>query len=137
MKKDNEERYEGFLIFAEEDLKSARVLLKEGIFNQVCFHSQQVVEKSLKSFIKSKKRISPKTHSLLELLNICSQYDKKFKTLLNICKFLDKFYVPTRYPDAIVGSLDEELPNKRDAEKALKSAEIVYNFVKKILSSST
>ena len=135
MKKGNKKRYEEFLIFAEEDLKSARVLLKEGIFNQVCFHSQQVVEKSLKSFIKSKKRISPKTHSLLELLNICSQYDKKFNSLLNICKFLDKFYIPTRYPDAIVGSLDEELPNKRDAEKALNGAEIVYNFVKKILSS--
>lgn len=55
MKKGNKKRYEEFLIFAEEDLKSARVLLKEGIFNQVCFHSQQVVEKSLKSFIKLRK----------------------------------------------------------------------------------
>ncbi len=131
--KKNEKRYREFLMFAEEDLKSARVLLKEEIFNQVCFHSQQVAEKSLKSFIKFKKRISPKTHSLLELLNICSQYDKRFSALLDICKFLDKFYIPTRYPDAIVGSLPEGLPSKKDAEKALEIAESIYNFVKEIL----
>ena len=31
-------------------------------------------------------------------------------------KFFDRFYIPTRYPDEIPGSLPEGLPNKKDAE---------------------
>jgi HEPN domain-containing protein len=48
-------------------------------------------------------------------------------------EFLDKFYVPTRYPDALPGSLPEGLPNKEDAEKAVESAKEVVDFVKKAL----
>ncbi len=55
MKKDNEERYEGFLIFAEEDLKSARVLLKEGIFNQVCFIVSKLLRKALNLLLNLRK----------------------------------------------------------------------------------
>lgn len=31
--------------FAEEDLLCAKTLLKENLYNQVCFHSQQAAEK--------------------------------------------------------------------------------------------
>jgi len=34
-----------WLQFAADDLKSANVLLAEGLYNIVCFHSQQAVEK--------------------------------------------------------------------------------------------
>ncbi len=40
-----------WLQFAQEDLKVAGLCFDEGIFNQVCFHSQQGVEKILKGFI--------------------------------------------------------------------------------------
>jgi len=40
-----------WLKYALDDLQSAKVLLKEGIYNMVCFHSQQAVEILLKSFI--------------------------------------------------------------------------------------
>ena len=123
-------RYKGFLFFAEEDMKSAKVLFKEEIYNQVCFHCQQVSEKSLKAYIKFKRKIVPKVHNLLELLNICIQCNKSFNTFLEECKFLDKFYIPTRYPEAIVGSLPEGLPTKEDAEKAIKYAEEIFSFVK-------
>lgn len=42
-----------WLKYAFDDLKSAQVLLKEKIFNMVCFHSQQVAEKLFKSLIAS------------------------------------------------------------------------------------
>ncbi|NIR70935.1 HEPN domain-containing protein [candidate division KSB1 bacterium] len=35
---------EKWLKFAEDDLRSAEVLLQEDIFNMVCFHCQQAVE---------------------------------------------------------------------------------------------
>jgi len=37
--------------FAGEDLKIAELALKEKLYNQACFHSQQCVEKILKGFI--------------------------------------------------------------------------------------
>ncbi|MFH1318346.1 MAG: HEPN domain-containing protein, partial [Candidatus Omnitrophota bacterium] len=40
-----------WLIFADEDLRVAKIVFKEGIYNQVCFHSQQATEKSLKALI--------------------------------------------------------------------------------------
>jgi len=82
-------RYSHFLLFAQEDLKSAEVLFKEEIFNQACFHSQQAAEKSLKAFIKTRKRTAPKIHNLSELLNICLEYELSFKNLTDYCRYLD------------------------------------------------
>lgn len=56
-----------WLKFAEEDMALAKALLKEKIYNQVCFHSQQAAEKMLKAYLKSKKIVPPRIHSLLEL----------------------------------------------------------------------
>lgn len=32
---------------------------------------------------------------------------------------LDRFYIPTRYPDALPGVLEEALPNETDARESL------------------
>ncbi|NCC33700.1 MAG: HEPN domain-containing protein [Chloroflexia bacterium] len=32
---------------------------------------------------------------------------------------LDRFYIPTRYPDALPGSFLEDMPNEADADEAL------------------
>ena len=39
---------ERWLAFAREDLRMAELALSESIFNQVCFHAQQCVEKAIK-----------------------------------------------------------------------------------------
>ena len=127
--KENNARYKQYILFAEEDLKSARVLLEEELYNQSCFHSQQVVEKCLKSFVKLEQKIVPKTHNLLELLQICIKFNKNFKSLSEGCKFLGKFYLPTRYPDAMVGFPPEGLPTKQDAGKSLEFAEEMFSFL--------
>ena len=43
-----------WLVFAREDLRMAELALAEGIFNQVCFHAQQCVEKAIKSWLNNK-----------------------------------------------------------------------------------
>jgi len=35
---------------------------------------------------------------------------------------LDRFYIPTRYPDALPGMLAEGLPGQQDAQEALDLA---------------
>jgi len=37
-------------------------------------------------------------------------------------QLLDRFYIPTRYPDALPGSLPEGLPDAQDAAQALDLA---------------
>jgi HEPN domain-containing protein len=42
---------------------------------------------------------------------------------------LDQFYIPTRYPDAVPGSLPEGLPQRQHAEKALEVARSCHALV--------
>lgn len=120
--------------FANEDLIVARVSLEKEVYNQVCFHSHQGVEKMLKGYLVEKDKDVPKMHSVGALLKLCEKIDEKFRELTDRCIKLDDYYIPTRYPDALPGRLPEGLPNKEDAEEALAVLEEVGDFIKKSLS---
>src|SRR3972149_7110635 len=85
--------------FAGEDLLVAELTLKEGINNQVCFHSQQCVEKVLKGFIIFKGKIHPQSHKLADILSKIPK--SPFDDLRDEILLLDRFYISTRYPDAL------------------------------------
>ena len=108
-----------WLDFAREDLILAEAALERAIDNQACFHAQQGVEKALKGFLRSRQRSVPKTHMLRELLAACQRRDKRFVALKEVCLRLDRYYIPTRYPDALPGMAPEGLPTHRDAQEAL------------------
>ena len=132
--KSNEKNYRHvFLIWlklAEEDFSSAEALLEKKIYNQVCFHCQQAAEKILKAFLKSKGFMPPKIHNLLELLEMCIKKDAHFVVLREGCEYLSRFYVSTRYPDALVAFSAEGLPNAKEAREALKFAKDIMAFLK-------
>ena len=48
----------------------AELALAEGIFNQVCFHAQQCVEKAIKGWLEQQGRIPPRTHRMADLLTL-------------------------------------------------------------------
>ncbi len=50
--------------------------------------------------------------------------------------FLDRFYIPTRYPDALPGSLPEGMPNNQDAAGALATARRILDLVTSFLAAS-
>jgi HEPN domain-containing protein len=39
---------------------------------------------------------------------------------------LDRFYIPTRYPDALPGAIEEGMPTQSDAEEALHTAATLF-----------
>ena len=43
------------------------------------------------------------------------------------------FYIPTRYPDALPGMLEEGMPGQRDAQEALDVARRALNRVQRAL----
>jgi HEPN domain-containing protein len=114
--------YRAWLKYADDDLMAAKHLLKTELFNQVCFHCHQAVEKLLKAFLIRHEVNPPRIHNLNTLLNICAKKDPKLLELRQEVLALDMYYIPTRYPNAPIGSLHSGLPNKKDAETALAIA---------------
>jgi len=115
--------------FAGEDLKIAELALKEKLYNQACFHSQQCVEKILKGFIIFKGEIYPKTHKLVDIISKIGK--SPFDNLKDEIMLLDRFYILTRYPNALPGTLPEGLPSEKDAIESLEIAKRVFEIAKK------
>jgi HEPN domain-containing protein len=109
-----------WLIFARQDLRMAELALSEEIHNQACFHAQQCAEKAIKGLLEQLGRSPARTHSMSDLIAFLPS--GTVDTLEDALLALDRFYIPTRYPDAFPGSLAEGLPGRRDAEEALETA---------------
>ncbi len=122
MKKEGER----WLQFAAEDLQMAELAMREAIYNQTCFHSQQCTEKAIKALLVHQGNATPRTHLLGDLLTLLNP--NPFAADLGV-QLLDRFYLPTHYPDTLPGSLPEGLPNHEDALEALAVARQVLNTV--------
>ena len=122
--------------FAEDDRKAVTKLLRGGPWNLVCFHAQQGAEKALKSFLRFRAGDVPRVHSLAKLIELCAKHDRTFLRLKTIALSLDRYYIPTRYPEAAPGSLPEGLPNSNDARSAARELQRVLHFVKPKLTET-
>ena len=109
-----------WLEFARQDLQMAELALNEGIYNQVCFHSHQCIEKCLKAELANLNKKLPRTHSIVDLLGLLPP--ECFAELREELEQIDIYYIPTRYPDALPGCLSDGLPEKEDAQTAISAA---------------
>lgn len=139
----------------------AELAMAEGLYNQVCFHCQQTAEKAVKGLLVYQGQTPPRTHRLGDLEPIrkiasealfvgrdaISPYfsDRLLLGLLDPnllpgltleIQLLDRFYIPTRYPDALPGSFPEGLPDVEDAREALTVARQVIEAVLDIVEKS-
>lgn len=114
------ERAERWLTFAREDLRMAELAMAEALWNQVCFHVQQCVEKILKAWLADSGETPPRTHRIIDLVELLG--DARLVGLIDDVRALDRFYIPTRYPDALPGALPEGLPGENEAREALDLA---------------
>lgn len=119
------EEAERWLRFAREDLRMAELALQEEIFNQTCFHSQQCAEKVLKGLVTLLGAPPPRTHRLVDILSLLDP--TTFAKIAMDIQLLDRFYIPSRYPDALPGSLPDGLPTRQDAKEALATARQVLD----------
>lgn len=119
---------------ASEDLTVARLVLGEDFTSHACFLSQQCIEKALKGYLLAKSHTYPRTHKLVDLLQVCSSIDTAFSQFETDCIRIDEYYVPTRYPDAVPGGGPEGIPSKAKSKAALNAAENILQFVKDTLA---
>jgi len=117
-----------FLVKAENELKYIQWDLKGKHYVAVCFWSQQVAEKALKVLWMFYEQKPIKIHSLERLALGIEKKEPEIKKFKGKLRFLDKFYIATRYPNShlLEGELKEE-----DALQAKKYAQEIFDFVKK------
>lgn len=116
---------------AEEDYKSIASLLKDKRYHGAVLFAQQSVEKIIKAYIIETKNIPPlKSHRIEKLIKEAG---------LDLGEIdnpdvvdLSKAYTWVRYPD--LGRA--HFPNQHEAEKLIKIAKKVYQWVKKTLKNS-
>lgn len=92
---------------------------KEGkFFDKGCFISQQAGEKALKAclYALGKRRIIG--HSLYEMVQGLIKYHKEFENIANEARRLDRYYIPTRYPNGLPGGTPYELYDENDLNEA-------------------
>ena len=121
---------------AEKDLESAKDSLKAKHYEWACFQSQQAAEKALKAFLYSKGLRAILTHSIRDLVLDCSKYERNFSDLVSQGKILDSYYIPTRYPNGLVGNeIPSEYYSQEDANQCINYAESILNRVQRFMKS--
>ena len=120
----DKEEYERWMISAKQTLESARADLNSGFYNWACFKSQQAAELAVKAYLYGIGQ--PKAgHSIAYLLSII----KAPQDIIDKAKYLDKLYIPTRYPDAWFSGSPSFYYTRKEAEDAIKYAEDIIKFI--------
>mgnify|MGYP000081973597 CR=1 FL=1 len=117
-----------WLEFALDDLDSSEIMYNAGKYNMVCFFAHQAAEKALKAFLVSRKQNPPRTHNIVDLVNLCAAYNASFSEILPKARILNQFYIPTGYPTALPGSLASGMPDNNTAERAISFAKEIVSF---------
>jgi HEPN domain-containing protein len=122
---------------AEDDLRFVKWTQKEKMFfDKGCFMSQQAGEKALKACLYAIGRRHVIGHSLFEMMRELAGIEKAFQDAINQAKRLDRFYIPTRYPNGLPGGSPFEVYTEEDLVEACedlkKIIEISQMFLKKL-----
>lgn len=116
---------------AEDDLNAARHIRKGGFHPQACFLCQQAGEKSLKAFLYGEGVRDVMGHSLLKLLGGCEELDEGLTVLEDRARLLDRFYIPTRYPNGLPDGTPRENYTDADSENAVNAADAILAEVRR------
>jgi HEPN domain-containing protein len=108
---------------AEDDLRFARLALKERFYAQACFVSQQSAEKALKAlrYLRGERRVLG--HSLVALVDSLGEALPELASLRSQAAELDLHYVPARYPNGLPDLAPFQAYTREQAERALAAAE--------------
>lgn len=109
---------------AEGDLKVARreVQTTDPVYDAVCFHAQQCIEKYLKALLEEYNITFPRIHDLIALLNLSGGLIPELDPVKPRLAHLSVFGIASRYPGISA--------DRRAAEEAMTTAEEVRTVVR-------
>jgi len=127
------ERSKDWMNQAKRDLHTAQGLLDQRSFEWSCFVAQQAAEKAVKAVVQKLNAVAW-GHSLSELLSILAKRVEVDKGLLDCARALDKYYIPTRYPNSFDSGSPYQYFSKEDAENAIVCSGRIIGFCEGILA---
>jgi len=116
-------RYIDWFRQAEADLRHARNALVDGDYEWSCFAGHQAAEKALKAVF-LKHGMDAWGHTLTVLIgNLPGAVELPSGTLVDYARVLDKYYIPTRYPNGFDSGAPTDFYTRDEAQSAIKQAE--------------
>lgn len=109
---------EGDYLVAKREMRAR----KYQNFDAICFHCQQAVEKYMKAYLLKNGVDFPKTHNLIELLELCLPLDGSFEIQRDLLLELNQYGVRYRYPGLTA--------EKEDAKLAVRHMETARAFLR-------
>jgi HEPN domain-containing protein len=112
---------------AEMDIKTVDSLLtkpkypEDQMYNVICFHAMQAVEKFLKGYIINNGKTVEKIHDLDVLQESAMETDNSFAKIKSDCMLLNTFAPKIKYSS-------RRIITKQDMDKIIKSLESICNF---------
>jgi len=129
MKRRNDPEVAAWLKKAEGDLRMARLAMEseDPLWDQACFHCQQAAEKSLKAISVAYEQPVPRTHDLVRVIELLSEYLPRIEELGDHAAVLTPFGVSPRYPSFLASETETQ------ATDALRRAQEIYARVTSFL----
>lgn len=116
---------------AKGELKAAGDLFATSNHAWCCFACQQAAEKALKAVLEHFG--SPTAgHNLIALVTEVSKFTQMPKEAEVACRILNRYYIPTRYPNAFPSGAPVHMFNEDDAREALQHAERVISLARAV-----
>ena len=110
---------------AQRKLDSARWDIQGHFHEDACFSAQQAAELAAKALLESQGRIEL-GHSVFQLLQ---KADGVPQSILEAARVLDRYYIPTRYPNGFAAGAPMDYYDQSTAEEAVGLAESILGFV--------
>jgi HEPN domain-containing protein len=125
----NQYEAERWLLTAEEDLRAAETLSSAEIFSLACFHAQQAGDKAVKALWRLIDA-DPWGHSVKKLISDFPSKDEiqNLQVLTDKAALLDKFYIPTRYPNGLPDLTPGQIYVREDADQGIEAARMFVSL---------
>lgn len=121
-----------WLDYADENFRSAKILLDSNLYNPTLQNVQQAVEKMLKALCIEFSIKFQRTHSINELVTLLSRNNLEVGVTPDERDLLDSIYLPSKYPLASV--LPDFEPEARICKRCITTAENLRRYVDGILT---
>lgn len=117
---------------AEHDLEKAKLDLQWRYYEWACFTAHQSAEKAVKAVYYARHG-EARGHGLRELITLLKL--PAGEAVLGQATFLDRYYIPTRYPNGLPAGVPHDYFSKADAEQAIEAAEAILGWCQGYISS--
>jgi HEPN domain-containing protein len=133
----NRSEAERWLLTAEKDLKASELLFEGAMYAQACFLAQQAGEKAVKAlwFLLDS---DPCGHSVQRLImDFPHRSDiADIDVWIECGAILDKFYIPTRYPNGLPDLTPGQTYRKEDGQQGIGAARKLVQASKEWISKA-